>query len=43
MNIYTPNLPVCNSGQHTYVKGLFDFFFVIQDLIMTESILIYRE
>ena len=27
------NLPVCNSGQHTYVTGLFNFFFVLQDLI----------
>ena len=26
MNIYTQNLPVCNSGQHTYVTGLFNFF-----------------
>ena len=33
MNIYTQNLPVCNSGQHTYVTGLFNFFFVLQDLI----------
>ena len=33
MNIYTRNLPVCNSGQHTYVTGLFNFFFVLQDLI----------
>ena len=33
MNIYTQNLPVCNSGQHTYVMGLFNFFFVLQDLI----------
>ena len=24
---------VCNSGQHTYVMGLFNFFFVLQDLI----------
>ena len=31
MNIYTQNLPVCNSGQHTYVTGLFNFFFVLQD------------
>ena len=30
-NIYTQNLPVCNSGQH--VTGLFNFFFVLQDLI----------
>ena len=28
MNNYTHNLPVCNSGQHTYVTGLFKFFFV---------------
>ena len=42
MNIYTQNLPVCNSGQHTYVLGLFNFFFALQYLIdrMTESILI---
>ena len=33
MNIYIQNLPVCNSGQHTYVAGLFNFFFVLQDLI----------
>ena len=33
MNIYTRNLPVCNSGQHTYATGLFNFFFVLQDLI----------
>ena len=24
---------VCNSGQHTYVMGLFNFFFVLEDLI----------
>ena len=24
---------VCNSGQHTYVMGLLNFFFVPQDLI----------
>ena len=33
MNLYTQNLSVCNSGQHTYVIGLFSFFFVLQDLI----------
>ena len=33
MNIYTNNLLVCNSGQHTYTTGLFNFFFVLQDLI----------
>ena len=33
MNIYTRNLPASNSGQHTYVMGLFTFFFVLQDLI----------
>ena len=33
MNIYTRNLQVCNSGQHTYVMGLLNFFFVLQDLI----------
>ena len=35
------NPAVCNSGQHTYVTALFNFFFVLQDLI--ESILISRE
>ena len=30
INIYTRNLPVCNSGQHTYVTGLtFSLFFKI--------------
>ena len=24
---------VCNSGQRTYVPGLFHFFFVLEDLI----------
>ena len=33
MNVFTWNLSVCNSGQHTYVMGLFNFFFVLQDLI----------
>ena len=33
MNIYTQNLPVCNPGQHTFVTGLFYFFFVLPDLI----------
>ena len=33
MNIYTQNLPVCNSGQYTCVAGLCNFFFVLQDLI----------
>ena len=33
MNIYTQNLPVCNSGEHTYVMALFNFFFLLQDLI----------
>ena len=33
MNIFTLNLPVCNSGQYTYVMGLCNFFFVLQDLI----------
>ena len=32
INIYTRNLPVCSSGQHSYVTGLFNFF-VFQDLI----------
>ena len=33
MNIYTQSFPVCNSGQHTYVTGLLNFFYVLQDLI----------
>ena len=33
MNICTWNLPVCNFGQYTYVTGLYNFFFVLQDLI----------
>ena len=33
MNIYTWNLPVCNSGQYIYVTGLHNIFFVPQDLI----------
>ena len=33
MTIYTLNLPVCNSGQYTYVMGLCNFFFLLQDLI----------
>ena len=33
MNIYTRNLPVCNSGQYTCVTDLCNFFFVLQDLI----------
>ena len=33
MNKYTRNLSVCNSSQHTYVTGLVNFFFVLQDLI----------
>ena len=33
MNIYKRNLPVCNSGLHTYVTSLFNFAFVLQDLI----------
>ena len=33
INIYTLNLLVCNSGQYTYVTGLCNFFFVLQDLI----------
>ena len=33
MNIYTQNLLVCNSRQYTYVTGLFNSFFVLQDLI----------
>ena len=33
MNICAQNLLVCNSGQHTCVTGLFNFFFVLQDLI----------
>ena len=33
MNICAQNLPVCNSGRHTYITGLFNFFFVLQDLI----------
>ena len=31
--IYTLNLPVCNSGQYSYVTDLCNFFFVLQDLI----------
>ena len=31
--VYKWNLPVCNSGQYIYVTGLFNFFFVSQDLI----------
>ena len=30
---HTRNLPVCNSGQHIYITGLCNFFFVLQDLI----------
>ena len=30
--IYTES-SVCNSGQYTYITGLFNFFFVLQDLI----------
>ena len=33
MNIYTWNLPVCNSDQYIYVTGLYNFFLVLQDLI----------
>ena len=33
MNIYTQNLLVCYFGRHTYVMGLFNFFFVLQDVI----------
>ena len=33
MNIYTLNLPVCNSGHCTYVMGLCIFFFILWDLI----------
>ena len=33
MNVCTLNLPVFNSGQHSYVMGLCNFFFVLQDLI----------
>ena len=33
MNIFTRRLSVCNPGQHTYFTGLFNFFFVLQDLI----------
>ena len=33
MNIYTINLPVCNSGQYTYVTGLCNFLFVLIDRI----------
>ena len=33
MNIYKQKLQVCKSGQHTYVTGLFNFFFVLQNLI----------
>ena len=33
INMYTRNLTVCNSGQHTYVTGLFNFFVILQDLI----------
>ena len=32
-HIHTRNLLVCNSGQHIYVTGLLNFFFVFQDLI----------
>ena len=32
-NIYTLNLPVCNSGLYTYVTGLRNFLFVLQDFI----------
>ena len=33
INISKQNLLVCNSGQHTYVMDVFNFFFVLQDLI----------
>ena len=33
INISKQNLPVCNSGQHTYIMNVFNFFFVLQDLI----------
>ena len=33
MHKYTWNLLVCNSGQHTYVTGLFNFFFALHNLI----------
>ena len=33
MNMYTRNLPVCNSGQYTCVTDLCNVFFVLQDLI----------
>ena len=33
MNKYTLNLPVWNSGLHTYVTDLYNFFFVLQELI----------
>ena len=33
MNVYTRNLPVCNSGPYIYITRLFNFFFVLQDLI----------
>ena len=33
MNKNTQNIPVCNSGQHTFVTGSFNFFFVPQDFI----------
>ena len=34
MNMCTRNRPVCNSGQNTYVTGLFNFFIVLQDLMI---------
>ena len=33
MNIYSWNLPICNSVQYIYVTGLCNFFFVPQELI----------
>ena len=33
LNLYRRNLLVCNSGHCTYVSGLCNFFFILQDLI----------
>ena len=33
INIHTQNLLICNSGQYIYMTGLYNFFFVLQDLI----------
>ena len=42
MNIYTQNLLVCNSSHYIYVTGLCNFFFVFK-ILLTESVLIFRE